>query len=58
MAGFRRSVFSGRPVEEVFDFASELANVSLVIAGVTKVGGDPVAVLQLPRSVPIGFHGS
>ena len=37
MAGFRRTVFIGRPVEEVFDFATDLANVSLFLPGVTKV---------------------
>jgi carbon monoxide dehydrogenase subunit G len=36
MAGFKRSVVIQRPVEEVFDFATDLANASLFLPGVTK----------------------
>jgi hypothetical protein len=37
MAGFKRGVFVGRPVQEVFDFATDLANVCPLIPRVTKV---------------------
>ena len=37
MAGFRRTVFIARPVEEVFAFATDLANASVLMPGVTKV---------------------
>jgi carbon monoxide dehydrogenase subunit G len=37
MAGFRRTVLIGRPVEEVFDFATDLTNAALLLPGVTKV---------------------
>ena len=30
----------------------------LVVLDANEFGGDPVAVVQLPRRVPIGFHGS
>ena len=36
MAGFKRSVVIGRPVEEVFDFATNLANAPLLMPNVTK----------------------
>jgi carbon monoxide dehydrogenase subunit G len=37
MAGFTRSIVIARPVERVFDFATDLANVSVLLPGVTKV---------------------
>ena len=30
----------------------------LVVLDANDFGGDPVAVVQLPRRVPIGLHGS
>lgn len=36
MAGFKRSVVIERPIEEVFDFATNLANASKVMPNVTK----------------------
>jgi len=36
VAGFQRSVVIQKPVEEVFDFATNLANAPLLIPGVTK----------------------
>jgi hypothetical protein len=36
MAGFTRSVFIARPVEAVFDFATDLKNASVLIPGITK----------------------
>jgi carbon monoxide dehydrogenase subunit G len=37
MAGFQRSVFINRPVEEVFDFATNTANASVLLPGVIKL---------------------
>ena len=37
MPGFKRSVTIARPVEEVFDFATDIANASVLLPGVTKV---------------------
>jgi carbon monoxide dehydrogenase subunit G len=37
MAGFQRSLFVNRPVEAVFDFATNLANASVLLPGVTKI---------------------
>ncbi len=37
MAGFTRSAFIARPVETVFDFATDLANASVFLPSVTKV---------------------
>jgi carbon monoxide dehydrogenase subunit G len=37
MAGFQRSIVIQRPVEEVFDFATNLDNASLFLPGVTKI---------------------
>jgi carbon monoxide dehydrogenase subunit G len=37
MAGFTRSAFIARPTESVFDFATDLANASIFLPGVTKV---------------------
>jgi carbon monoxide dehydrogenase subunit G len=36
MAGFKRSIVVERPIEEVFDFATDLENASLLLPGVTK----------------------
>jgi len=36
MAGFTRTIFIDRPVEAVFDFATDLANASRLIPGITK----------------------
>ena len=36
----------------------ELDRSDLVVLDASEFGGDPVAVVQLPRRVPIGFHGS
>jgi carotenoid cleavage dioxygenase-like enzyme len=36
----------------------ELDRSDLVVLDANEFGGDPVAVVQLPRRVPIGFHGS
>jgi uncharacterized membrane protein len=36
MAGFSRSVVIDRPIEEVFDFATDLANAPLFLPNVTK----------------------
>jgi carbon monoxide dehydrogenase subunit G len=36
MAGFKRSVVIDRPIEEVFDFASDLANASIFMPNITK----------------------
>jgi hypothetical protein len=36
MAGFKRTIVIGRPVEEVFDFATDLHNAPLFMPGVTK----------------------
>jgi carbon monoxide dehydrogenase subunit G len=36
MAGFKRSVHIQRPVEEVFDFATDLKNASIFLPDVTK----------------------
>ena len=36
MAGFTRSVVIDRPIEEVFDFATDLANASLLLPNITK----------------------
>ena len=36
----------------------ELDRSDLVVLDANPFGGDPVAVVQLPRRVPIGFHGS
>ena len=36
MAGFKRSVVIARPVEEVFDFATNLDNAPLFLPGITK----------------------
>ena len=30
----------------------------LAVLDANEFGGDPVAVVQLPRRVPCGFHGS
>ena len=30
----------------------------LVVLNADDFGGDPVAVVELPRRVPFGFHGS
>jgi carbon monoxide dehydrogenase subunit G len=37
MAGFKRSVLIARPVEEVFDFATNPDNVALFMPSVTKI---------------------
>ncbi len=37
MAGFKRSVVIDRPIEEVFDFATDLGNASKFLPGVTKI---------------------
>ena len=37
MAGFKRSVVIDRPIEEVFDFATDLDNASKFLPGVTNV---------------------
>jgi carbon monoxide dehydrogenase subunit G len=37
MAGFKRSVVIQRPVEEVFDFATDLDKAPLFMPGVTKI---------------------
>ena len=37
MAGFGRTIVIERPVEEVFDFATDVANAYLFLPGVTKV---------------------
>ncbi len=37
MAGFKRSVVIERPIDEVFDFACDTANVSLFMPNVTKI---------------------
>jgi carbon monoxide dehydrogenase subunit G len=36
MAGFTRSVVIDRPIEEVFDFATDLANAPILLPNVTK----------------------
>jgi carotenoid cleavage dioxygenase-like enzyme len=36
----------------------ELDRSDLVVLDANEFGGDPVAIVQLPRRVPIGFHGS
>jgi carotenoid cleavage dioxygenase-like enzyme len=36
----------------------ELDRSDLVVLDANEFGGDPVAVVQLPRRVPCGFHGS
>ncbi len=36
----------------------QLDRSDLVVLDANDFGGDPVAVVQLPRRVPIGFHGS
>jgi carbon monoxide dehydrogenase subunit G len=36
MAGFRRSVTIARPIEEVFEYATDLANLPQLLPGVTK----------------------
>ena len=36
----------------------ELDRSDLVVLDANEFGGDPVAVVQLPRRVPMGFHGS
>jgi carbon monoxide dehydrogenase subunit G len=36
MAGFKRSAFIQRPVEEVFDFATDLNNASRLLPGVVR----------------------
>ena len=36
MAGFKRSLVIHRPIEEVFDFATDLNNAPLLLPGVTK----------------------
>jgi carotenoid cleavage dioxygenase len=36
----------------------ELDRSDLVVLDASEFGGDPVAVVQLPRRVPVGFHGS
>jgi carotenoid cleavage dioxygenase len=30
----------------------------LIVLDANEFGGGPVAVVQLPRRVPVGFHGS
>jgi carbon monoxide dehydrogenase subunit G len=37
MAGFKRTVTIDRPIEQVFDFATDLANASKFLPNVTKV---------------------
>lgn len=37
MAGFKRSVVIDRPLDEVFDFASDIANASKFMPSVTKI---------------------
>ena len=37
MAGFKRSILVQKPVEEVFDFATNLDNAPLFMVGLTKV---------------------
>jgi carbon monoxide dehydrogenase subunit G len=37
MAGFKRSVVIDRPIEEVFDFATDLDNASKFLSGVTNI---------------------
>src|SRR5436305_281834 len=37
MAGFKRTIVIDRPIEEVFDFASDLNNASKLLPNVTKV---------------------
>jgi carotenoid cleavage dioxygenase-like enzyme len=46
----------GRVVALRYDRALDRSD--LVILAAHDFGGDPVAVVQLPRRVPIGFHGS
>jgi hypothetical protein len=36
----------------------ELDRSDLVVLDASDFGGDPVAVVQLPRRVPFGIHGS
>jgi carotenoid cleavage dioxygenase len=36
----------------------ELDRSDLVVLDANDFGGDPVAVVQLPRRVPFGIHGS
>jgi carbon monoxide dehydrogenase subunit G len=37
MAGFQRSVFINRSVEDVFDFATNVANAPVLLPGVTRI---------------------
>ncbi len=37
MAGFKRSIVIARPIEQVFDFATDLANASKLLPNITKV---------------------
>jgi carbon monoxide dehydrogenase subunit G len=37
MAGFKRSIVIARPVEQVFDFATDLANAKVLLPNITKV---------------------
>ena len=37
MAGFRRSVIVHKPIEEVFDFASNVDNASIFMPNITKI---------------------
>ena len=37
MAGFKRTIIIDRPLEEVFDFATDIANASKLLPGVTKI---------------------
>ena len=37
MAGFKRSILIARPVEEVFDFATDLGNAKVLLPNITKV---------------------
>jgi carotenoid cleavage dioxygenase-like enzyme len=41
-----------------FRYDRELDRSDLVVLDANEFGGDPVAVVQLPRRVPFGFHGS
>ena len=42
----------------VFRYDRERDRSDLVILDANEFEGDPVAVVQLPRRVPIGLHGS